>query len=178
MFKGLENSNLIHQPINEPNGMLRAEALPDRKPEVRKIQVSALSVPCHPIPLRNLHDFLLCVCNSAPEWERRSALDALSRTWRCGRFKRSSTRRRRESVISDSKTKTLRVYPKKCIGMTVTGEDIRCFIDEFPINLNQTCTSSVIRFCVFVDSATSTCGPSLEKKGRHLLYVACFQTVF
>ena len=61
---------------------------------------------------------------------------------------------------------TLTVYPKRCIGMTVTGEDIRGFFDEFPINLNQTCASSVIRFCALVDSATSTCGHILKKE-RH-----------
>ena len=34
----------------------------DRKQEVRKIQLSALSVPCQSSPLGNLHDFLLYVC--------------------------------------------------------------------------------------------------------------------
>ena len=78
--------------------------------------------------------------------------------------------------------------------MTVTGEDIRCFIDEFPVNLNQTFTSSVIRFCVLVDSATSTCGHIFEKRNEVVVYGmlpdsllsvfrtglsnCCFQSVF
>ena len=102
----LENSKLIHQPINDVNELLRAEALRTESQKFEKSKSQLCQFPVNQALCEHLHDFL-CVCNSAPVEEQRSALNALSRTWRCGRFKRSSTQRRRESVISESKTKTL-----------------------------------------------------------------------
>ena len=68
---------------------------------------------------------------------------------------------------------TLTVYPKRCIGMTVTGEDIRCFIDEFPINFES-------NVYLFSDSVLCLGGHAahIVKKGMTLLYVACLQTFF